>query len=297
MTLFLAALLALTPVTAEQAKKAFPAVDLSTLTDQQRGIFIDVAASVDNYAGCQDTLAICLNPAAKDPHALRMANLVKALVREGAPERVVVDTVERYYAAFDPKKRVSFKTDNCAVEGKGPVTIVEFSDYQCPHCAVALPVLTGLVDMEKEGQVRLCSKYFPFSSHPRARIAALCAEYARSKGKFWEMNAILFKNQENLEDPDLKGYAKEIGLDGDEMLKQVYAGKFDAMIEKHLREGIAAGVESTPSLFVDGREYRLPVRAEYLKFAIDDEIQWKKEKGWRFTPPPAPEKKVAKKGK
>ena len=79
MTLLLAALLALTPVTAEQAKQAFPAIDLSALTDQQRGVFIDVAADVYNYAGCQDTLAICLNPAAKDPHALRMAALVKAL--------------------------------------------------------------------------------------------------------------------------------------------------------------------------------------------------------------------------
>src|SRR5438105_10492937 len=102
MTLLLAALLGLTPVTAEQAKQAFPAVDLSELTDQQRGAFIDVAADVYNYAGCQDTLAICLNPAAKDPHALRMAQLVKALVREGAPEVVVVQTVEKYYAAFAP---------------------------------------------------------------------------------------------------------------------------------------------------------------------------------------------------
>src|SRR4051812_5262388 len=195
MTLFIAALLALTPVTAEQAKQAFPAVDLSELTDAQRGVFIDVAAQVSNYAGCQDTLAICLNPAAKDPHALRMAKLVKALVREGAQPNVVTQIITRYYDGFDPKKRASFKIDNCTVEGKGPVMIVEFSDYQCPHCAAALPVLTTLVDMEKDGQARLCSKYFPFPSHPRARVAALCAEYARSKGKFWPMNVKLFQNQ------------------------------------------------------------------------------------------------------
>src|SRR5437773_5752281 len=128
MTLLLAALLGLTPVTAEQAKQAFPAIDLSALTDQQRGTFIDVAADVYNYAGCQDTLAICLNPAAKDPHALRMAGLVKALVKEGAPGQAVVQAVEKYYDAFAAKKRVSLRTDNCATEGKGPVTVVEFSD-------------------------------------------------------------------------------------------------------------------------------------------------------------------------
>lgn len=293
MTLLIAALLALTPVTAEQAKKAFPAVDLSEMTDQQRGEFIDVAAEVYNYAGCQDTLAICLNPEAKDPYAHRMAGLVKALIREGAPELVVVQAVERYYDAFAPKKRVAVRSDNCPVEGKGPVTIVEFSDYQCPHCAAAVAPLAELVDTDRAGQARLCSKYFPFSTHPRARIAALCAEYAHSKGKFKEMNAKLFQNQDQLEDADLKKYANEIGLNGDEMLKQVYAGKFDAVVEKHLREGMAAGVDSTPSLFIDGREYKLPVRPEYLRFAIDDELQWKKEKGWHYKPTPGA-RKVAK---
>lgn len=291
MSLLIAALMALTPVSADQAKKAFPAVDLSELTDQQRGVFIDVAADVYNYAGCQDTLAMCLGPSVKDPHALRMSQLVKALVREGAPEQVVVQTVERYYASFDPRQRQPVHADNCAVEGKGPITVVEFSDYQCPHCAAALPELTALVDVDRPGEVRLCSKYFPFPSHPRSRISALCAEYARAHGKFWQMNAAIFGHQENLEDGDLKELAKSVGLDGDEMLKEAYAGKFDAVVEKHLREGTAAGVDSTPTLFIDGRQYMLPVRSGYLKFAIDDEIQWKKEKGWKFHEAP---RKVAK---
>ncbi len=292
MPLLLAALLALTPVTAEQAKRILPALDLSDLTDEQRGAFIDVAADVFNYAGCQNTLALCLDPQIKDPHALRMAALVHQLVKDGAPGQAVVMGIEKYYAAFAPKARANLKSDNCGIEGKGPVTLVEFSDYQCPHCAKALPQLTALVETGRKGEVRLCSKYFPFPSHPRARIAALCAEYARSKGKFWEMNAALFQNQELLEDADLKKYAQQIGLDGDEMLKEVNAGKFDAQVEKHLREGIAAGVESTPTLFLDGRLVPLPPQPWYLAFAVDDELQWKKEKGWKFHA--EPEKKVAK---
>ena len=293
MTFLLAAILALTPITVEQAKQAFPAIDLSDLTDQQRGVFFDVAAEVNNHAGCDNTLALCLHPRVKDPHALREAALVHQLVKDGAPATTIVAVVEKYYLSFAPKARVGLRTENCPVEGKGPIAIVEFSDYQCPHCAAALPVLTALVDAERKGQVRLCSKYFPFNSHPRARIAALCAEYARSKGKFWEMNAALFQNQESLEDDDLKKYAQQIGLDGDEMLKLAYAGSFDAAVEKNIREGMAAGVESTPTLFIDGRLDELPARPWYLNFTVDDELQWKKEKGWKFTPAPA-DRKVAK---
>ena len=286
MPFLIAALLALTPVTNEQAKHAFPAVDLSDLTDQQRGTFIDVAAEVFNYAGCQDTLALCLNPKIKDPHALRMAALVHQLVKDEVPANLIIGLVEKHYASFAPRSRVKLASDNCPVEGNGPIAIVEFSDYQCPHCAKAVQPLHDLVTRDRKGQVRLCFKYFPFSSHPRARIAALCAEYARSKGKFWEMNAKLFANQEALEDTNLKAYAKELGLDGDEMLKEAYSGKFDAAVEKHRREGMAAGVDSTPTLFIDGRQNALPAMPWYLQFTVDDELQWRKEKGWRFSPAP-----------
>jgi protein-disulfide isomerase len=163
--------------------------------------------------------------------------------------------------------------------------MVEFSDYQCPHCAAALPTLDQLVEKERKGKVRLCSKYFPFSSHPRARIAALCAEYARAHGKFWEMNKLLFEHQDALEDANLAGYAKEVGLNGEEMLKKAYAGDLDAMVEKHLREGTAVGVEATPTLFVDGRVSVLPLRPYYLAFSVDDEIAWKKDKVWNPPPP------------
>ena len=70
------------------------------------------------------------------------------------------------------------------------------------------------------------------------------------------------------------------------MLKQVYAGKFDAQVEKSRREGMAAGVESTPAIFFDGRPNMLPLRPWYLAFTVDDELQWQREKGWRFGPAP-----------
>ena len=274
------------PVTAEQARKIVPRADLSDLTDAQRGVFVDVATEVFNYAGCQDTLAKCLGAQQTDLHALRMAALVKQFASEGFTSGPVIQTVEAYYASFDPGQRAPSKADNCPILGKGSITIVEYSDYQCPHCAAAVKPLEELVEKTREGHVKLCPKYFPFTSHPRARVAAACAEYARSKGKFREMNALLFENQEMLEDGDLKKYAQKLGLDGEDMLKQVYAGKFDERIEKNRREGLASGVESTPTLFIDGRPNMLPIRPWYLAFTVDDELQWQKEKGWKFGPAP-----------
>jgi len=282
------------PVTAEQARTIVPRADLSGLTDAQRGVFVEVATDVFNYAGCQDTLARCLAADQKDPHALRMAALVKQLAGEGVPAPTIVQAVEKYYASFERGSRVGLNADNCPTMGKGPVNLVEFSDYQCPHCAAALAPLELLVTQDRKGEARLCSKYFPFPQHPRARVAAACAEYARGKGKFWEMNALIFANQETLEDENLKAFAKQVGLNGDAMLKEVYAGTFDAQVEKHRREGIAAGVESTPALFIDGRYVVLPLKPWYLAFTLDDELQWRREKGWKFAAaePPAARKDV-----
>jgi protein-disulfide isomerase len=274
----------------EQARRIVPRADLSSLTDAQRGAFVDAATELYVYAGCQDTLAKCLAANEKDPHALRMALLVRQLVSDGAQASAIVQAVERYYDAFSPRNRSPVASENCPTLGKGDLALVEFSDYQCPHCAAALQPLEQLVEKDRKGKVTLCSKYFPFSSHPRARIAALCAEYARSKGKFWQMNAMLFQHQDALEDADLKGYARELGLDGDEMLKKAYAGDYDAAVEKNIREGTAAGVDSTPSLFLDGRRLLLPARPFYLQFAVDDEIAWNNDRAWN----PAAGHKVAK---
>src|SRR5438309_3479354 len=144
----------------EQARRILPRADLSGLNDEQRAHFLEVAGDVFDYAGCKDTLAKCLGADVQDVHALRMAELVKALLLEGNPPPRVIETVENYYASFDPAKRQSFKANDCPVLGdpKAPVAIVEFSDYQCSHCAVAAKPLRDLVSQVEKGKARLCSK-------------------------------------------------------------------------------------------------------------------------------------------
>ena len=268
----------------EDARRILPRADLSGLNGEQRARFLEIAGDVFDYAGCKDTLAKCLAADVKDVHALRMADLVKALVLEGQPPGRVIEWVEGYYASFDASKRQKVRSDDCPQLGdkNAPVALVEFSDYQCPHCAVARKPLHDVVVGPEKGKARLCPKYFPLPGHPRAAIAAACAEYAKQKGKFWEMHEALFAHQEELEDDSLKRYAHQMGLDGAQMLKEAYAGKFDAVVNAHKREGEAAHVQATPTIFVNGRQHLLPVQTFFLQRSIEDELEWQQNKAFVY---------------
>ncbi len=266
-------------LTEARARLILPRADLVGLTDLQRAQFLEIAGDTFDYAGCNDTLARCLAGGVKDTHALRMTALIKVMLLEGYTPSVIIEMVERYYSSFKDKRH-KLRDDDCGLlgEAKAPVTVTEYSDFQCPHCAVSSKPLHDFVDALK-GKVRLCSKYFPLPMHPRAQVAAGCAEYARRKGKFWDMSDRLFARQDELDDANLKTFARELGLDGNEMLKEVYAGKFDAVIEREKNEGLGAGVSATPTLFFDGRMYSLPLKLEYLELSARDEEEWQRNKG------------------
>jgi protein-disulfide isomerase len=278
--LLIAALFAQAGLSEERARQILPRADLHTLTDQQRAQFLEVAGDTFGYAGCNETLARCLGANVTDKHALREAELVKALLLDGSSTSAVIDMVERYYASFAPQKRQKLQEQDCAQLGdpKAPVAVVEFSDYQCPHCAAAAKPLRDLV-RGLSSKVRLCFKYFPLPGHNRAQIAAGCAEFARQRGRFWDMSDLLFAHQEELGDNELKSLARQLGLDGETMLRQVYAGRFDAVIERQKREGMDAGVRATPTLFFNGRQLTLPLKYEYLVFSAQDEDEWQRNKG------------------
>jgi protein-disulfide isomerase len=277
----------------DDARRIIPRADLSGLTGEQRAQFLDIAGDVFDYAGCKDTLAKCLAADVKDVHAPRMVELIKAFLLQGVPPSRVSDWVEQYYASFDSSKRQRIRSDDCPQLGdkNAPVALVEFSDYQCPHCAVAVKPLHDTVLGPEKGKARLCPKYFPLPGHPRARIAAACAEYAKRKGKFWEMHETLFANQDQLDDDSLKRYAQQLGLDGAQMLKEAYAGKLDAVVDAQLQEGQAAHVNATPTIFVNGRQHLLPVQPFFLQRSIEDELEWQQKKAFVYEGRETKEKK------
>jgi protein-disulfide isomerase len=153
------------------------------------------------------------------------------------------------------------------------VTLVEFSDYQCPFCGRAH---TTIQQLQKDygSRLRVVMKEFPLTTiHPMARGAALAALAAGAQGKYWEMHDKLFANQRALDPASLEGYARELGLDVPRFQADLANPSSAATIAKDTELGGGIGVNSTPAIFINGR--RLPGGAapiETFKSLIDEEL-------------------------
>lgn len=146
------------------------------------------------------------------------------------------------------------------------VTIVAFTDYQCPSCAEIHPVLERLV--KENANVRLVTRDFPLEQHADAFKAAEAAEAAREQGKYWEYVQLLMRNQSSLAVENLKTYAGELGLDRARFDPALDSGKFTETVRRDLEDGMKLGLKGTPTLFVNGR--RVHARSyEELKAIID----------------------------
>jgi protein-disulfide isomerase len=159
---------------------------------------------------------------------------------------------------------------------KGPasalVTIVEFSDYQCPFCARAHNTITQL-EKEYEGKIRVVMKQHPLDFHPRAKPAALAALAAGEQGKYWEMHNLLFANQQGgLEDSNFEQYAKQIGLNVEKWKADMQLPKFQAQITKETALAMQVGATGTPAFFINGRKLSGAQPIENFKRLIDEEL-------------------------
>ncbi|HEU4510015.1 MAG TPA: thioredoxin domain-containing protein, partial [Pyrinomonadaceae bacterium] len=147
------------------------------------------------------------------------------------------------------------------------VTIVVFTDYQCPSCASIHPSLERLVK-ENAGKVRLVTRDFPLSQHAEAFKAAEAAEAAREQGKYWEYINVLMQNQSTLGVEKLKGFAGELGLDRARFDTALDSGKYTEMVQRDVDEGMKLGLKGTPSVFINGRRVTAKTYEE-LKASVD----------------------------
>ena len=155
-----------------------------------------------------------------------------------------------------PLENVSIDDDPASGAATAPVTVIMFSDFQCSACAATHPVLKKVIE-QFPGKVRFVVRDFPLESiHENAFIAARAAGAANAQGKFFEYSEILYKNQGSLDATSLKKYAAQIGLNAAQFDIDFNAEKTTAEIRKDIADGEAYGINSTPTVFVNGRRVR-----------------------------------------
>jgi protein-disulfide isomerase len=143
------------------------------------------------------------------------------------------------------------------IQGKdtAPIELVEYGDYQCPHCGHAYPIIKK-VQRSLGGDLKFVFRNFPLSeSHPDAFNAAVAAEAAGLQHKFWEMHDIIFENQRALDFESLFFYAKTIGLDLERFKNDIQKNIVANKVEQDFESGVRSGVNGTPSFFINEKKY------------------------------------------
>jgi len=175
---------------------------------------------------------------------------------------------------IDPNKVYTISTTDAPAKGPkdAKITIVEFSDYQCPFCSQAEPLMDQVLEAYPK-DVKRVYKQFPLTSiHPNALPASKAAVAAGKQGKFWEMHKKLFENQRELSPDNYKKWAKELGLDMARFEKDMNSPEVQAQIDRDTADARSAEVSGTPTIFVNGK--RLQQRSlDGFKQAIDPILQ------------------------
>ena len=213
----------------------------------------------------------------------RPLDQVKEQIRQGLQNAKAQQARQDYYAGLRQKTpvqillsppRVEVAFDAARVRGnpKAPVTIVEFSDFQCPFCTRVNGTLLELLVKYKD-RINLAYLDFPLDPiHPRAHKAAEASRCALDQGKFWEYHDLLFIDASKLDDAGLAGHARTLGLDGKRFDSCLSEGKFKAAVDKDAAAGAQMGVEGTPGFFINGVFLNGAQPASAFEKIIDSEL-------------------------
>jgi protein-disulfide isomerase len=192
------------------------------------------------------------------------AALIADLRKSGPEVRVLFDS---------PRHEIEVAKDDPSLgPASAPVTLVEFSDFQCPFCQRVSPTLKQVKETYGD-KVRVVWKDFPLTQiHPQAFKASEAAHCAADQGKFWEFHDRLFANQQALQPADLKKHAADLGLDGAAFATCLDSSKYGERVRDGVAQGSRLGVNSTPTIYINGRVLSGAQPYEAFVAIIDEEL-------------------------
>lgn len=162
-------------------------------------------------------------------------------------------------------------TSNDHIQGdeRAAVLLVEYGDYECPHCGHAYPIIKR-VQKHFGKRLGFVFRNFPLSEmHPNAESAAETAEFAAAQGRFWEMHDGIFENQDTLGPPLLLKLAETLGLSVEKLDGALTSGEYAARVKNDFMGGVRSGVNGTPTFFINSHRHDQPFEFEDLVAAIE----------------------------
>jgi protein-disulfide isomerase len=232
-----------------------PGVDTSQLVRRERHTWWQLVSQL--YAPCADqavSLAQCVREQRPCAACLPGARLLATQIRAGASAS---DAQAAYAVRFGPDVKKIDAVDAPARGPEGaPVQIVVWSDYECPACKRAMPLIDAVFERHSPS-VRLVHRFYPLKSHKRSDPAARAAFAAKQQGRYWEMERLLFESQPAFEDQELLGYAKRLGLDLARFQADMASDRAGEVIARDRAEADRDGLKGTPFIMINGREFDL----------------------------------------
>jgi len=244
-------------------------VDTKDLTPRERSEWWRLVTEL--YAPCADeavSIAACVKEARSCAACAPAASLLADKVRQG----FVGATAEAAYNTRFTAEIKAIEIGDSPARGPvdAPVTVVVWSDFQCAHCAYALPLIDRAFEALSPS-VRLVHKFYPLDAHPFAVPAAKAAIAAKNQGRYWEMERLLFENQRELDPSDLDAYATQIGLDLARFHADMEADASDAILARDKAQARDLGLRGTPFVIINGRVF------DGAYFRLDEDlVPWMK---------------------
>lgn len=258
-TLFAAVgLLCLAQETDWKKIEALPGVDFSGITKPQKDAVLAVLRTEPCACGCAMKVAECR---VKDPACGVSRRLAAFAVRDassGKKEPAIRADLDKYAKEPPPVLESPVKLSIAGAPFKGPadakVTIVEFSDFQCPYCAKAATEAAAVVQKFPK-DVKLVFKQFPLEDHSQAALAAEASLAAQAQGKFWQLHDKMYANFRSINRARIMAWATEVGLDMKRFQADLDSHKYAARVHAEEQEGEIAGVEGTPTFYINGKRF------------------------------------------
>ncbi len=232
-----------------------PGVDTNSLIVTEKQLFTKVVKGATSPCGDPVTLEVCVKEKRACAKCVPAAKVVAKMVSKGEGEKEIREWLAN---RFDDKavSQIELGASPSLGPADAPIQLVEFADFECPHCGMAAPVIHKTVDdPEFKPKVRFVFKNYPLPAHEHADPAARASVAAGAQGKFWEMHDQLFTHQETLANSDIEGFAKKLGLDMDKFKADWVSNETKDKVAKDKELGARIGISGTPSIYVNGRKF------------------------------------------